>query len=269
MPPQQPFNLDFDKEHGQDLIKTVQEHIGCFSCNKPNPSKTCSRCQVSMYCNQDCQKTDWKSSGVNAGDHKELCKYYCKIRGEEDGRKPAIPICLYFTDLICEGLFESSMRERSDLFLQELGKYQQQKDERIELSFITYVINYTEGKIRLTATVSFMVDSEKRTINDVLLESVDEGPAAEERLRQGGAGRGSISAAAEEKVLEHWVAYIGRLREISNASVSSIKYLCGLKEVANKSSFQEGSRKRMVGQSSGCHIGITGLVNYEMTQHVD
>jgi hypothetical protein len=81
-------------------------------------------------------------------------------------------------------------------------------------------------------------DSKTKTINHVLLETVDEGPAAVQRLhpRQGGAG--SISAAAEERVLEHWVDYIKRLHEISNASVSSINYGRGLMHVANKSSFR-------------------------------
>jgi hypothetical protein len=241
-PPQRPFNLDFDKELGQELIESVQLQAGCFCCNKPNPSKTCSRCRVSMYCNHECQRTDWKSTGVNAGDHKHMCKIYCENRAEQDGMTPAIPICLYCIDLIDEGIFEFSMRERSDLFLQEFGKYQRQKGERIELSFQTYVNKLVGGRIRLGAAVSFTVDnSEMKPINHVLLETVDEGPVAEQRLhpRQGGPGNpGSISAAAEEKVLEHWVAFIRRLHEISNASVGSIMYGRGLMHVANKSSFR-------------------------------
>jgi hypothetical protein len=258
MPPaaQQPFNLDFDKEHGQELIHAVQLQAGCFCCNKPNPGMTCSRCLVSMYCNQECQRTDWKSSGVNAGDHKHLCKNYCENRAEEDGMTPAIPICLYCVDLIDEGVFEISMRERSDLFLQELGRYQRQKGGRIELSFQTYVNKLVAGGIRLGAAVSFMVnDSEVRTINHVLLETVDEGRAAEQRLSPRQGGPGFISAAAEEKVLEHWVAFIGRLHEISNASVSTIKYGSGLMIVANKSSF----RARLESANGGAIIWVPNM----------
>jgi hypothetical protein len=233
------FNLDFDKEHGQFLIKAVQSAVGCFSCNKPNPDKTCSRCLVNMYCNHECQKNDWKTSGIKAGYHKELCQNYCENRAEENGMKGAIPICLYNIDLLDEELFVSSMRERSNLFLQELEKYQQQQGERIGLSFQTSVVKPVgKGRIRLAAAVSFMVDSEMMTVNHVLLETVDEGPVAVQRLypRQGGAG--SISAEAEKKVLEHWVAYIGRLHQRVNVSISSITYGRGLMNVADKSSFQ-------------------------------
>jgi sulfatase maturation enzyme AslB (radical SAM superfamily) len=95
MPPQQLFNFDFDKEHGQKLIEVVQLNVGCFGCNKPNPDKTCSRCQVNMYCNQECQKTDWKMSGENAGLHKHLCQTYCENRAEQHGVMGPIPSCLF------------------------------------------------------------------------------------------------------------------------------------------------------------------------------
>jgi hypothetical protein len=238
MPLQQPFNMDFDKEHGQDLIKAVQEHTGCFCCNKPDPTKTCSRCHVNMYCNTQCQKTDWKSSGINAGNHKNHCQTYCENRAEEHGVKGAIPTCLYSIYLIDEAMFVYYMRERSDLFLREFGKYQQQQRERVYLTFQTSVVEIMGKRIRLAAALTFMVDSEMKTVNHVLLETVDEGLAAEQRLypRQGGAG--GISAAAEAKVLEHMVAYIGRLHECGNVSVRRLTYGRGLMHVANKSSFR-------------------------------
>jgi hypothetical protein len=241
MPPaaQHSFNLDFDKELGQELIQAVQLHVGCFCCKKPDPSKTCSRCQFSMYCNQECQKTDWKSSGVNAGDHKQLCKTYCDNRGGENGMQGSIPVCLYSIRAIDEASFVMSMRERSDLFLQEFGKYQQQQQsERISLSFQTSVIRLLGGRIRLAAAVRVWVDSKLRTVNHVLLETVDEGSEAEQRLYPRQGGPGTISAAAEKKVLEGWVAYIGRLHEIGNVSVKSITFGRGLMHVADKNSFQ-------------------------------
>jgi hypothetical protein len=249
MPTQQPFNLDFDKALGLELIQAVQLFAGCFCCKKPNPSKTCSRCLVSMYCDLDCQKKDWKSSGVNAGDHKQMCSVYCDNRDDLIGVKGSIPICLYSIHEIDEDSFVTSMRERSDLFLKELGKYQRQKDERIELSFQTSVIRLLGGKIRLAAAVTFFFDSKLSTVNHVLLETVDEGPVAEERLypRQGGSG--DISVAAEEKVVEGWVAFIGRLREISNMSVKSITFGRGLMFVADKSSFEE-----RLEEANGGHI---------------
>jgi hypothetical protein len=233
MPPQQPFNFDFDKEHGQELIEAVQLNVGCFNCYKPDPDKTCSRCQVSMYCNQECQKTDWK-----AGHHKHFCKTYCENRAEQDGVMGPIPICLYGIDLIDEFTFEFSMRKRSELFLQELHKYQQQEGEIIDIFVQLSVIQILDGKISLAAALSFMVDSKTRTVTTVLLETVDEGPVAEERLQCIQGGPGFISAAAEKKVLEHWVAYIGRLRNECTADVNSITYGRGLMHVADKSSFR-------------------------------
>jgi hypothetical protein len=238
VPPQQPFNFDFDMEQGQKLIEAVQLQAGCFCCNKPDPDKTCSRCQVNMYCNAQCQKTDWKSSGKNAGHHKYLCQTYCENRAEENGVKGPIPVCLYYTHLIDEQTFEFSMRERSDLFLQELHKYQQQRGEIIDFYVQLSVIKVIDGKISLTAAVSFMVDSERRGVTNVLLETVDEGPVAEQRLNPRRGGPGSISTAAAEKVLEHWVAYVGRLHDEYNASVSCITFGRGLMHVADKSSFQ-------------------------------
>jgi hypothetical protein len=233
--------LDFDKKHGQELIQTVQLHVGCFCCQKPNPSMICSRCHLSIYCNRECQKTDWKqSSGVkNAGDHKQMCSVYCDNRAGYEGLKGSIPVCLYSIREIDEASFVMSMRERSDLFMLEFGAYQEQQSERIGLSFQTSVIKLLGERIRLAAAVTFMVsDSEIGSINHVLLETVDEGPEAEQRLYPTQGGPGSISAAAEEKVLEGWVAYIVRLRELGNASVKSITFGRGLMFVADKSSFQ-------------------------------
>jgi hypothetical protein len=238
MPQREPFNFDFDKEHGQKLIEAVQLNIGCFCCNKPDPDKTCSRCQVSMYCNQECQKTDWKKSGINAGHHKQLCKTYCEHRAEQDGVMGPLPICLYEIHLIDEAMLLHSMRQRRDLFLQELHKYQQQQGEIINLFVQLSVIQILDDKISLSAALSFMVDSKKRTVSTVFLETVDEGPVAEQRLQCRHGGPGVISAAAEKKVLEHWVAYIGRLRNECSADINSITFGRGLMHVADKSSFQ-------------------------------
>jgi hypothetical protein len=129
------------------------------------------------------------------------------------------------------------MRERSDLFLQEFGKYLQQR-ERVYLTFQTSVVEVLGKRIRLAAAVTFMVDSEMRTVNFVLLETVDEGPDAMQRLYPRDGGAGSISAAVEEKVLEHFVAYIGCLHECGNVTVNCLGYGRGLMHVANKSSFR-------------------------------
>jgi hypothetical protein len=220
------------------VIREVQLETGCFCCRKPNPSKTCSRCHFNMYCSQECQKTDWKSSGVKAGHHKELCSVYCENRAGSDGMKGCIPVCLYSIHEIDENSFEVTMRERSDLFLQEVGRYQEQQSERIGLNFQTSVIKLLGGRIRLAAAVTFVVDFKLNEVNYVVLETVDEGPEAEERLYPKQGGPGSISAAAEEKVLEGWVAFIGRLREIGNASVNSICFGRGLMFVADKNSFE-------------------------------
>jgi hypothetical protein len=208
MPPtQRPFDLDFDKEHGQLLIETVQLNAGCFACNKPKPNKKCSRCLVSMYCNKECQKNDSKTSGKDAGHHKELCENYCENRAEENGMKMSIPICLYGIDLIEEEVFVTTMKERSDLFLEELGEYQKQhQGERMGLSFQTSVIKLVGGSTRLAAAVTLRTAGKTCSVNHVLLETVDEGPEAEQRLYPSQGGAGSISAVAEKKVLEHWVA---------------------------------------------------------------
>jgi hypothetical protein len=238
MPLPQPFNFDFDKEHGQKLIKVVQECTGCFCCNKPDPDKTCSRCHVNMYCNTQCQKTDWKASGIDAGNHKHTCQTYCENRAEENGVKGAIPTCLYSIDLIDEAMFVLSMRERSDLFLHEFGKYLRQQRERVYLTFQTSVVEILGERIRLAAAVTFMVDSEMRTVNYVLLETVDEGPDAMQHLYPRRGGPGSISTAAEAKVLEHLVAYIERLHECGNVAVGRLTYGRGLMHVADKTSFR-------------------------------
>jgi hypothetical protein len=241
MSPQQPFNLDFDKVLGQELIQGLQSTVGCFSCEKPNPSKTCSRCQVSMYCNTQCQKTDWKASGPNANDHKQLCSVYCENRDGLKGVKVSIPVCLYSIHEINEDEFVSYMRVRQDLFLLELRKcYQEQhQSERIGLSFQTAVIKLLGGKIRLAAAIMLEFDSKWSTVNHVLLETVDEGPAAQERLYPSRGGAGDISIAAEKKVLDGWIAFIRSLRDFCNVTVKSITFGRGLMFVANKGSFQE------------------------------
>lgn len=38
----------------------------CSTCGEPNPSKRCSGCKISLYCNQSCQKLHWSS-------HKKVC----------------------------------------------------------------------------------------------------------------------------------------------------------------------------------------------------
>jgi hypothetical protein len=90
----------------------------------------------------------------------------------------------------------------------------------------------------LAAAITFRVDSGMRMVNHVLLETVDLGPDAVHRLYPRDGGAGSISAAAEAKVLEHLVAYIGRLHECGNVSVRSLTYGRGLMHVASKSGFR-------------------------------
>jgi hypothetical protein len=240
MPPLQPFNFDFDAEHGQELIKIVQSYVGCFFCNKPDPGKTCARCLVSMYCNQDCQKKDWKTSGENAGHHKHLCKTYNENHAKREGAMGPIPISLFYVDWIDEGTFESSMQERGELFLQELHRYQQERGEIIRLFAQLSVIRMIDGKISLTAAVSFLVNGERgSTAAFVMLETVDEGEVAENRLNPRGRGPGDISTAAAAKVLECWCAYIRRLRNECSANIYSVTYGRGLMHVADKSSFRE------------------------------
>jgi hypothetical protein len=240
MTPQSPFNsLDFHKEREDYLINALQEQVGCFNCNKPNPSKTCSRCKVSRYCDRECQKTDWKESGVDAGHHKHLCEVYCDNRSEVNGINGAIPICLYSVDFIDEGIFVFHMQERGRLFLEEVNRYQIQQGTKMGLFFQTSVIKLLGNGIRLVAAVSFHADGKHWTVNHVLLETVDDGPEPEKRLYPRSGGPGTIATAAEEEVLEHWVAYIGRVHEIGNASVSGITYGRGLMHVADKRDFQK------------------------------
>ena len=168
-----------------------------------------------------------------------------------------IASCLYSIHLIDDLTFELSMRQRSNLFLLELHKYQQQQDEIISLTFQTSVIQIIDGKTRLAAAVTFLVDSKLSTVNYVLLETVDEGSVAEQRLYPRQGGPGSISAAAEEKVLEHLIAYIGRLHECGNVSVLRLTYGRGLMHVG------------MVGRSFGRQIRVTVLVSNEKIPYIN
>jgi len=43
-------------------------HIGCDCCGKPGPTKNCSRCLSSYYCNRECQLKHWK-------EHKQQCMF--------------------------------------------------------------------------------------------------------------------------------------------------------------------------------------------------
>jgi hypothetical protein len=231
-----PFNLDFDKELGEHIIEIVQGHAGCFCCNKPDPPMGCSRCKVARYCNQDCQKTDWSVKGEDAGYHKQLCGVYCENRAEENGMKGAIPICLKSIDLIDEDMFMMAMRTRSSLFLREIQKHGEEGG--IKVSFQTSVIKLL-GKVRLVAACSYVSkDFTRVSLNHVLLENVDEGAQAEQRLYPSSGGAGSISEEAEEKVLDHWVSFMGLLIE-SGMRVVSITYGRGLMAICEKKSFQE------------------------------
>jgi hypothetical protein len=150
--------------------------------------------------------------------------------------KGAIPICLKSIDLIDEDMFMMAMRTRSSLFLREIQKHGEEGG--IKVSFQTSVIKLL-GKVRLVAACSYVSkDFTRVSLNHVLLENVDEGAQAEQRLYPSSGGAGSISEEAEEKVLDHWVSFMGLLIE-SGMRVVSITYGRGLMAVCEKKSFQE------------------------------
>ena len=44
----EPFNHSFDDAFMAEVIKCVQDGLGCFACNSPNAKLRCSRCKVAV-----------------------------------------------------------------------------------------------------------------------------------------------------------------------------------------------------------------------------
>eukprot|EP01091_Cochliopodium_minus_P007187 TRINITY_DN17108_c0_g1_i1.p1 TRINITY_DN17108_c0_g1~~TRINITY_DN17108_c0_g1_i1.p1 ORF type:complete len:208 (+),score=38.99 TRINITY_DN17108_c0_g1_i1:90-713(+) len=66
-------SLSNEGERDHDLLAKLDRKIRfCDSCNKPEPSKKCSRCTRAYYCNRECQVSHWK-------EHKATCNQQVKI----------------------------------------------------------------------------------------------------------------------------------------------------------------------------------------------
>lgn len=203
MPVEWTFDPKFDCEFNDDLIGRLVEAEGCFSCGtKLVDARRCSACKVAGYCNQECQKKDWKQN-----DHKGRCKVY------RDNLKngEAIPICLCGALWIDEELFGEAMRNRRDCFLNQFKKA---GDECSKIISMSMAVVYNFDAIYLMGGASLIDDSfRKHTVDHVLCEkvhNVDDDMTVKMQLYQ---GSGVLSDELKHNVVDRMVEFLQLCKE--------------------------------------------------------
>lgn len=204
------YSSDFDKEWGERIIEAVQGEIGCFECGNPEPTLRCSRCKLAKYCNQDCQKGDWKKQ------HKQLCRVYLENKTPQPEQPGGcVPILLYSVGLMGEPMFVDTLRQRQKLFLDAAAK----NTEPIPMGFSCAIVEMF-GKLRVAVAPSFFDDREHRVqiVPHILVEVVDDNV---------GAWRGKLSDEAFNKVVDILIIFLDSLRK-ANIRAQSVTMGTGL-----------------------------------------
>ena len=199
--------------------------VGCFECGAPSPRLRCSRCKLAKYCNPDCQKTDWKKT------HKSLCRTYLESattsgKSGSNLQSDPMPILLKSVGLISEDNFVKTMRERKDLFLELVSKFQITSHHNIPVSmdFTCSVVDMFD-KLRIVADASFVVvadnGDQKTIVPHILVEVVDDDQSAINACLQNG---GLISDEAFAKVVDTWSSFYEKPR---NSNIALVTLACG------------------------------------------
>ena len=215
------YSPDFDKELGDELVEAVQKSVGCFECGNPDPKLRCSRCKLAKYCNQECQKGDWKKA------HKDLCSTYVMNREPQGSGSPggAVPILVKSVGLISEPMFVKCMRHRRTVFLEAASK----SKEPIPMGFSCSVVDMFD-RLRVVAAPSFVDGNWKRhLVPHLLVEVVDDDQAI-----QTWHGR-DLSNEAFEKVVDVWVLFY---KELCDANIKVVSVTCGSGLVDRLDEFQ-------------------------------
>jgi len=256
------FNIDFYAATEHELIAKLQRSIGCFNCQSIPASKTCGRCKVATYCNRECQEADWKSSKVT--NHKFLCQRWCDNRHDYENKEivPA-PTCMRGCGYMDESEHLVAMKKRGDMFLNEVRR---SADAGCVLGDVIHLTVYVEDcgpKIQLVGHCSYyneMIDKLKKgglmpgvagvflgnqeekdlEVRDVILDTVDEGTAANHMLYPGkGHGGGNITMTSKRKVIDMLANFLERAQE-RGILVHSITYGRGLGWFSDRDKGVEG-----------------------------
>jgi len=191
------FNRHFCHDQDKELIEILRRVYGCFSCGKPKPKSTCSKCKVVKYCNRECQRKDWKR-------HKGECDTWC----ENYGNSVAIPICLRSCGFTNDTDFIQQMRHRQKYFMEEA--------QRVEVKAISMTIACVEmfDSVRLVAEANFMDKGRNmQQVSHVIYETVDKGEEASRNLYPLTGGSGSVSTNAKKLVIKHVEDFVTGLNE--------------------------------------------------------
>jgi len=243
-----------------ELIKSLQDDRGCFSCGKPNPTSICSRCKVVKYCDKECQKVHWKKV------HNENCSVWCENYGggPTDDKAVSIPVNMFSVGWIDrDEILVGEMRLRQREFFKEAFRC---TNGRTRISFQIACIDIC-CRVRLVAAASVVVSGggvpftiNVDQINHVLFETIDEGREALQRLYPSNGGSGTLSKAAKRFVIARLSIFVKRLNE-HGLQASSMTYGRGLMWLSD----DEESTEKIEENNAGAKMMWVPSMNYVIT----
>ena len=269
-PPQLLFNEDFysDRRKNEFNKKLGTKWTSCFNCHRPDAKKICTGCNVSRYCNRNCQILDWKRIGssctcndpscmVPTTSHKILCKRIHHYKS--DGLSKPLPILLdrFYPSMISPQETEAEMMISGNLFIDELVRISVSK---IDLAVICVNDRVDHPIVRLIGCANLVrflhgVGAVER----VFFHEIDRGDESVRRLaiadckdcKSDICEFDLISAKAKKKVVPHIVDFVKRLNA-KGVKVNSLRCGFGVKWLAKNEDFLINLKAANSGVSSYC-----------------
>ena len=245
------FNPDFYATRELEVTKKWQTMWGCFNCGNRNEGaakKTCSACNIAVYCNRKCQRDCWKGNHGGAP-HSRICKEMCAFKSRKLGPLPIL--VNNYPGMVSNDVIEAEMRNYGDLFIEEAARSLRTK--YISLQVLCFEDNY--NIVRLVGTAMFGGGGgpagAQIIINRVLFYEVDRGITAGRNVEPSDGTSGSISKQAKKRVVTHIADFVVRLRS-KGIGVMSICYGRGLMWLSE----DDDDAKRVINSANGGSVII-------------
>lgn len=206
MPEEDQFNAAFYAEREKELVKSIQDDVGCFHCRRNDgvKHKGCTGCRFTMYCDRKCQAKHWKAR------HKKDCELICLTREESPNNLPRIYSKLGYMD---QEKLVSEMEIYGNLFMDEVTRALS-SDEHAAMSLVVLCAEDDCDTVRLTASARFL-DAEFNIVNvhGVIFKTIDHGRDAIDRIYPPDGSHGSIADDKKALAVSYIENFVDRLKD--------------------------------------------------------
>ena len=236
-----------------------------------------------QYCSKKCQKADWND---REDPHKRICQVYCNNTNPKDwkgekGQQFPVPVGLAAVGLMPLEYLWMTMRNRADLFFDEVSRVLEANHERHHEKKIGLIVNvmYNLSRPMLQGSVTFHDSDGSTLINGdtipggtetayyILFEPIGEGSEdVRKRLHPTFGGSGDISEELRLRAVEILKAFIQKVNEYG-LHINLLSYQRGLMWMSDDD-FRNGAAKELEEANGGRRIRWTPDIGYAMEDSV-